>query len=55
MVYGKSQFEEENKFKLSSFAYLPQLVLLLVLLMIGINMPQQVFELINNAAGFFIN
>jgi hydrogenase-4 component F len=55
MVYGKSQFEEVNKLKLQSFAYLPQLVLLLVLLMIGINMPQQVFDLINNAASFFIN
>jgi hydrogenase-4 component F len=39
--------------KLSPYAYVPQLVLLLILCVIGIHMPQQVFDLLNGAVKFF--
>jgi hydrogenase-4 component F len=39
--------------KLSPYAYVPQLVLLLILCVVGIHMPQQVFDLLNGAVKFF--
>jgi hydrogenase-4 component F len=35
------------------YAYVPQIVLLIILFVVGINMPQRVFDFMNNAAGFF--
>jgi hydrogenase-4 component F len=34
------------------YAYAPQVILLAILVIIGINMPKQVFDFMNNAAGF---
>jgi hydrogenase-4 component F len=39
--------------KLSVHAYVPQIVLLLILCLIGVHMPRQVLEVLNNAVGFF--
>jgi len=55
MAYNELPVEEGQNHKLSLFAYLPQLILLLILLMIGTNIPGQVLTFINNAAGFFFN
>jgi hydrogenase-4 component F len=35
------------------YAYVPQIVLLIILFVVGINMPQRVFDLMNNASGIF--
>ncbi|MDR3628572.1 MAG: hypothetical protein P4L45_17125, partial [Ignavibacteriaceae bacterium] len=41
------------KNKPAFYAYVPQIILLAVLLVIGINIPQQVLDFMNNAAKFF--
>ncbi|MHB1686734.1 MAG: proton-conducting transporter transmembrane domain-containing protein [Ignavibacteriaceae bacterium] len=53
MAFGELPSEQTANQKLSFTAYTPQLVLLFILLVIGINMPQQVFDLLNRAVGFF--
>jgi len=53
MAYSDLQKSGSENSKLSVYAYLPQLVLLLILCIIGMNMPKQVFDLLNGAAGFF--
>jgi hydrogenase-4 component F len=53
MAYSDLQKSGSENSKLSVYAYLPQLVLLLILCVIGMNMPKQVFDLLNGAAGFF--
>lgn len=55
MAFGETSDNKVINEKLSMSAYLPQLILLLILLTIGINMPGQVLIFINNAAGFFFN
>lgn len=55
MTFGEAAKDEFANSKLSLFAYLPQLFLLLILLIVGINMPRQVLAFINSAAGFFFN
>jgi len=42
----------ENK-NFVAYAYVPQLVLLLILCIVGLNMPKQVLDLLNGAVGFF--
>lgn len=53
MSFGEPLSGESENIKLSLTAYSPQIILLLLLLVVGIDMPQQVLTLINNAAGFF--
>jgi hydrogenase-4 component F len=53
MAFGEVSPEQPEDQRLGFSAYAPQLVLLFILLIIGINMPQQMFTLLNNAAGFF--
>ncbi len=55
MAFGEPGLTGEADHRLAITAYLPQLILLSILLMIGINMPQQILVIINNAAGFFFN
>jgi hydrogenase-4 component F len=35
------------------YAYVPQIILLIILTVIGINMPQRIFEFMNNATSYF--
>ena len=53
MAFGESTPGQPVNQKLSFSAYVPQLVLLIILLIMGINMTPQVFTLLNNAANFF--
>ncbi len=53
MAFGEISSEQPAEQRLGFSAYAPQLVLLFILLIIGINMPQQMLTLLNNAAGFF--
>ena len=54
MSYGELPEEDASQIKYSYWSYVPQIVMLLILFIIGTNMPQQVLAFINNAAGFFI-
>jgi len=47
MTFGDNE-EHNSRTKLNLYAYLPQIVLLIILLIIGIYIPQQVLELIND-------
>jgi hydrogenase-4 component F len=47
MTFGDSE-ENTSRTKLNIYAYLPQIVLLIILLIIGIYIPKQVLELINS-------
>jgi hydrogenase-4 component F len=53
MAFGESKLNEKANQKLSVFAYVPQLILLIILLILGINLPSRVLEFLNNTAGFF--
>jgi hydrogenase-4 component F len=53
MAFSELPTSNAGIIKLASYAYVPQLVLLLILCLIGLNMPKQVFDLLNGAAGFF--
>ena len=53
MAYSDLQTSNSAHKKLAAYAYVPQLVLLLILCIIGINMPKQVLDLLNGAVGFF--
>jgi hydrogenase-4 component F len=54
MAFGKQKTEINTNADLSFAAYLPQLIMLAILLLIGIYIPNQVLLFINNAAGFFV-
>lgn len=54
MSFGETSSAEKINHDFSFWAYAPQLVILLILLVIGTNMPQQVLQFINNAAGYFV-
>lgn len=53
MSFGEKKPEEPMSKKLSSFAYAPQICLLIILLLTGINIPSQILYFLNNAADFF--
>jgi uncharacterized membrane protein len=55
MAFSDLQTADTVNKKLAVYAYIPQLVLLLILCIIGMNMPKQVFDLLNGAVGFFNN
>jgi hydrogenase-4 component F len=52
MAYGESKTGEIKKQNLGFSAYAPQLILLIILFIIGISLPGQLFDLLNNAAAF---
>ncbi|MFA5404709.1 MAG: proton-conducting transporter membrane subunit, partial [Ignavibacteria bacterium] len=52
MAFGNSIEQSQNS-KHPFYAYAPQFVLLLILLVIGINIPPQVLAVINSIADFF--
>jgi hydrogenase-4 component F len=53
MTFSNSQTADAANKKLAAYAYVPQLVMLLILCIIGINMPQQLIDLLNGVVGFF--
>ncbi|MCX6122108.1 MAG: proton-conducting transporter membrane subunit [Ignavibacteriales bacterium] len=53
MAFSDVQTANAGSKKFAAYAYAPQLVLLLILCIIGINMPKQVLDLLNGAVGFF--
>jgi hydrogenase-4 component F len=53
MAFGEATSKQEKENRLALSAYLPQIVFLVVLLVVGINMPHQVLDMINRAADFF--
>jgi hypothetical protein len=53
MSFGEKKQEEPMSKKLSYFAYAPQICLLIILLLTGINIPSQILDFLNSAAGFF--
>ncbi|RJP62122.1 MAG: hypothetical protein C4539_18800, partial [Ignavibacteriales bacterium] len=53
MSFGEQSEEEKNSIKPNVFAYAPQIVLLIILIIIGLNMPTQIYDFINRAAAFF--
>jgi hydrogenase-4 component F len=53
MAFGDVHANYTASPKPAFYAYVPQVILLVILLVIGVNMPQQVFDFMNNAAGFF--
>jgi hydrogenase-4 component F len=53
MAFSDEPASNSGNKKLAAYAYVPQLVLLLILCIIGMNMPKQVFDLVDGAAGFF--
>jgi hydrogenase-4 component F len=53
MAFGDSVLKQKKENRLALSAYLPQIVFLIVLLVVGINMPHQVLDMINRAADFF--
>lgn len=52
MVFGVSSSSDAGRARLPFTAYIPQILLLIILLTIGFSIPQQVLELLNNSAGF---
>lgn len=52
MAFGESKTNEPDREKTSWQAYAPQVILLVILLIVGINMPHQALDLINKASGF---
>lgn len=52
MAYGDPKTDDIKERKLGFSAYVPQLILLIILLAIGINMPGQLFDMLKNAAAF---
>ena len=53
MAFGDPQGANAEKNKMTAWAYIPQIVLLFVLCIIGLNMPKQLIDLINGAFKFF--
>lgn len=53
MAFGDDPSDGTGKIRSALSAYAPQIVLLVILLIVGINMPHQAFDLMNKAAGFF--
>ncbi len=53
MSFGEHSDSEIKNIKPNYFAYAPQIVLLIILFIVGLNMPAQVFDFINQAAAFF--
>ena len=53
MAFGEVQKERATNQKLMMVAYLPQFFLLLILFVLGTNMPRQVLDFLNGTAGFF--
>jgi hydrogenase-4 component F len=51
MSFGE-RLKESSDQKLSFFAYLPQFILLILLVTLGISIPSEVLGILNNAAGF---
>lgn len=52
MSFGEITEGRDNFLKPTFTAYIPQFILLFILLIIGISMPAQLLSLLNNAAGF---
>jgi len=52
MSFGDLPISSENNVRLHPLAYIPQIVLLLILLVIGLNIPESVQTLLVGAAGF---
>ncbi len=52
MVFGESSLESADASKPGLSAYIPQIALLVMLLIIGINMPQQLHDMLEKAALF---
>lgn len=53
MSFGEQGEDKKNSIKPNVFAYAPQIVLLIILIIIGLNMPTQIYDFINRAAAFF--
>ncbi len=52
MSFGEDEVKNINNKKLSWFAYIPQLALIIILTILGLGIPSQVQELLNSASGF---
>ncbi len=52
MAFNDDKTTVERKKRLSLFAYLPQFSMLLLMLAIGVNLPEKVLTLLHNAAAF---
>lgn len=52
MAFGEPQSDDTGRIKTVLPAYAPQVVLLIILLIVGTDMPHQALDLINKAAGF---
>ncbi len=52
MVFGEDKLNEIKNKRLSFFAYTPQIILVIILFVLGINLPARVLALLNDAAGF---
>jgi hydrogenase-4 component F len=53
MSFGEAKESTATNQKMMMYAYAPQFVLLLILFVLGINMPKQVLDFLNGSAGFF--
>jgi hydrogenase-4 component F len=53
MAFGEAQKDCATNQTLMMYAYVPQFVLLLILFILGTNMPQHVLDILNSTAGFF--
>jgi hydrogenase-4 component F len=53
MAFGDIKENQKVNNKPVFYAYVPQVILLIILLVIGINIPAQVYDFMNNAAGIF--
>lgn len=55
MAFGDGETNVRAPARLAMSAYLPQIALLAVLIIVGINMPHQIHEMLNKAAAFLSN
>ncbi len=55
MAFGESGGDSVKSARPSVYAYTPQIALLIILVIVGLNMPQQVHELLDRAAAFLSN
>jgi len=53
MSFGEGESEDSVMKRLPPYAYTPQFLLLILLLIAGINIPSQVLDILNSAADFF--
>ncbi len=53
MAFGSAEARTILKRRLTASAYVSQCILLLILFVIGLNMPGEVYEFLRSAAGFF--